>query len=249
MNKYKYNSWPIGKVPENLQRPELKQLKEAGYHFDDPRDIVDMFEKKVAVFSGSKYAVLCDCCSNGIFLALKYLQSIREVKNETITIPERTYISIPMQIIHAGLSIVFRDIKWNGIYQLHPTRVYDGAVRFTKNMYLGDDVLQVLSFQIKKRIPIGKGGAILTNSEEAYNWLKLASYDGRDLLIPYTDKSHVKMIGYHMYMTPEDAARGIILMDSVPEVNEDTGSYLTYTNISKYFENIGDKTIFRKNNE
>ena len=57
------------------------------------------------------------------------------------------------------------------------------------------------------------------------------------------------MIGYHMYMTPEDAARGIILMDSVPEVNEDTGSYLTYTNISKYFENIGDKTIFRKNNE
>jgi hypothetical protein len=33
-----------------------------------------------------------------------------------------------------------------------------------------------------------------------------------DLNTPYTDIDHVKMLGYHMYMTPEDA-RGIILMD------------------------------------
>jgi dTDP-4-amino-4,6-dideoxygalactose transaminase len=106
-------------------------------------------------------------------------------------------------------------------------------------MYVGNDALQVVSFQIKKRIPIGKGGCILTDSEDAYKWLKLASYDGRDLNKPYTDDSHVGMIGYHMYMTPEDAARGIILIDSVPEINEDTGNSNTYVDVEKIMKNIG----------
>jgi hypothetical protein len=26
-DKYKYNSWPLGKVPKELQRPELDELK------------------------------------------------------------------------------------------------------------------------------------------------------------------------------------------------------------------------------
>ena len=46
------------------------------------------------------------------------------------------------------------------------------------------------------------------------------------------------MIGWHMYMTPEDAARGIILMDSVPEVNEDTGGSTTYSDLS-------DRKVFK----
>ena len=55
--KTHYNPWPIGKVPKELQRPELDKIKEMGYLWNDPRDVVDMFEKKVAEFSGSKYAV------------------------------------------------------------------------------------------------------------------------------------------------------------------------------------------------
>jgi hypothetical protein len=39
-------------------------------------------------------------------------------------------------------------------------------------------------------------------------------------------------------MTPEDAARGIILIDSVPEYNEDTGNHKTYVDVSKIFEKI-----------
>ena len=38
----------------------------------DPWDIIDLFEKKVAKFSGSKYAVAVDCCTNAIFLCLKF---------------------------------------------------------------------------------------------------------------------------------------------------------------------------------
>jgi dTDP-4-amino-4,6-dideoxygalactose transaminase len=140
-----------------------------------------------------------------------------------------------MLIKHAGNSVNFEDVEWSGLYQIKPTRVWDSAVRWTKNMYVGNDALQVISFQIKKRIPIGRGGVILTDSEHAYKWLKLASYDGRDLTKPYTDPAHVSMLGYHMYMTPEDAARGIILIDVVnssSETHNDSGNHTNYTDIS-----------------
>jgi dTDP-4-amino-4,6-dideoxygalactose transaminase len=238
-NKTHYNPWPIGKVPKHLQRQELDQLKELGYNWNDPRDVMGMFEQKVATFSGSKYAVAVDCCSNGIFLSLKYLQSIGELTKDTVlTIPKMTYISAPMQIMHAGNQVAFEDLEWTGLYQLKGSRVWDSAVRWNKNMYIGDNALQVISFQIKKRVPIGKGGIILTDSEEAYKWLKLASYDGRDLNTPYTDENHISILGYHMYMTPEDAARGIILIDQTPEQNEDTGNYTTYVNVEEIMKKI-----------
>jgi dTDP-4-amino-4,6-dideoxygalactose transaminase len=244
-SKYKYNVWPLGKIPKELQRLELDELKNRGYKFADPRDVVDIFEEKVAKFSGSKYAVSVDCCSHGLFLSLKYLESIGELpeginpltfKRDEITIPSRTYVSAPMQINQAGYTVKFEDIEWSGIYQLKPTRIWDGAVRWTKDMYVGNNALQVVSFQIKKRIPIGKGGIILTDDRKAYEWLKLARYDGRDMSVPYTDENHILMMGYHMYMTPEDAARGIILMDEVnkyTEEHEDSGNHLNYTDVSQ----------------
>jgi dTDP-4-amino-4,6-dideoxygalactose transaminase len=238
-NKTHYNPWPLGKVPKHFQRPELDQLKQLGYKFDDARNVIDIFEAKVAKFAGSKYAVAIDCCSNGIFLSLKYLQSIGELSpNQLITIPKMTYISTPMQIIHVGNKVAFEELEWSGVYRLKGTRVWDGAVRWNLGMYVGDEALQVVSFQIKKRIPIGRGGIILTDSLEAYNWLKLASYDGRDLNTPYTSEDHVQMIGYHMYMTPEDAARGIILIDQTPQNNEDTGDHTTYVDVEKIFNKL-----------
>ncbi len=234
-----YNSWPLGRLPKEWQRPEPDLIKKAGYHWDDARDIIDLFESKLAEYAGSKYAVAVDCCTNGIYLCLRY----REVKANVI-IPSNTYVSIPMQIIHAGAKPVFKHIEWSGIYELGDTGIIDGAARYTRGMYVGNDSLQVLSFQIKKRLPIGKGGAILTDSLEAYNWLKLASYDGRDLNSPYDSFSHVQSFGWHYYMTPEDAARGILLMDGLPEINEDTMDWKHYPNLEKMdiFKNMqGDK--------
>ncbi len=240
--KTHYNPWPIGKVPKDLQRPELDKIKEMGYIWDDPRDVVTLFENKVAKFSGSKFAVSVDCCSHGIFLSLKYLQHIGELElGKTLTIPKMTYVSAAMQIVQAGNEVNFEDVEWSGVYPIKGCRVWDGAVRWNKDMYVGNDALQVVSFQIKKRVPIGKGGVILTDNEDAFKWLKLASYDGRDLNTPYTDENHISMMGYHMYMTPEDAARGIILIDSVPEHNEDTGSHNTYVDVSKIFRKIYKK--------
>ena len=81
-----YNVWPLDTLPEELQRPELGLLKKHGYTFDDPREVVELFEHKVAEFTGSPYAVAVDCCSHGLFLSLKYLNA-----QGTITIPTHTH--------------------------------------------------------------------------------------------------------------------------------------------------------------
>jgi dTDP-4-amino-4,6-dideoxygalactose transaminase len=67
-----------------------------------------------------------------------------------------------------------------------------------------------LSFHFKKLLPIGRGGMILTDNKDAAEWLKAARYDGRNSYL-YNDilKTNVDILGYHMYMTPEMAARGI----------------------------------------
>ena len=88
-----YKEWPLGKLEEHQRRKELDVLTEMGYTGTDPRDAVDIFEKEVAAFAGSKYGVAVDCCSHGLFLSLKYLKA-----TGTVTIPSRTYVSVPMQI-------------------------------------------------------------------------------------------------------------------------------------------------------
>ena len=226
----KYNSFPLGPVPDDMQRPELKE-----FCFDDPRDIVDMFEKKVAKFAGSRYAVAVDSCSHGLFLCLMY-EKLCGTKTKVVTIPKNTYISVPMQIHHAGYDVEFEDQGWSGVYKLGGTKIWDGAARWNTGRYINS--LHVVSFQYKKRVPIGKGGMILTDNYYDYAALKLMSYDGRDLSLPYDHPSHIKMMGYHMYMTPEDAARGIMLIDKVPKVNPDSGSHLSYPDISEIFNNL-----------
>ena len=234
MDDVKYLPWPYGKLGRK-ERSELNELKEAGYDFSDPIDIIDIFEKKVAKFAGSKYGVAVNSSSSGIFLCLKYYQAMYGNQKDfptTITVPSRTYISVPMTVINAGFKVKFEDIKWKGIYDLEPFNLVDGATRWIKDMYVGDGALQVVSFQVKKRIPIGAGGMILTDDKKEYEWLKLASHDGRNMNVHYGDDEFA-IIGWHMNMIPEDAARGILLIDSVPEVNEDVYSWENYYDISK----------------
>ena len=221
----KYNPWPLGKLPENFRRPEIDQLKAAGYKIDDPRDAVTIFENKIAEYAGSKYAVAVDSCTDSIFLSLKYLKA-----TEMITFPSRTYVSAPMAAILAGCDIEFKDFEWSGIYRLDPYPVVDSAVRFTKGMY-EKGTLHCLSFQIKKRLPIGKGGMILTDDPEANRWLRVALFEGRHLEVPY-DKDEFELIGHNMYMTPEDAARGILLFDQLAEEHPDSCTHEDYHDLT-----------------
>jgi dTDP-4-amino-4,6-dideoxygalactose transaminase len=106
-------------------------------------------------------------------------------------------------------------------------------------MYQGG--FHVTSFQLKKRIPIGRGGMILTDDADAVNWLRRARYDGRDLSVSQWD-DEPEIMGWHYYMTPEDAARGILLMDQTPLNNPDTATWQNYADLStkKLFQGTHD---------
>jgi len=185
------------------------------------------FEDAVSMYAGSRYGVAVDSCSNAIFLSLLYCN----VKDKEVTIPCRTYPSVPCSIIHAGGKVKFKDISWKGIYQLEPFPIIDGAKRFTKGMYV-PNTLHCLSFHAKKHIPIGRGGMILTDDENAYNWLKRSRYDGRNELPLYQDD--FDMLGWNFYMTPEQASRGLWMMQMIEDDNEDLDESPGYPDLSKY---------------
>ena len=180
----------------------------------NPYKIVKMFEEEIAHYTGSKYAVAVDSCTNALFLCCKYLDA------KKVTIPKHTYLSVPMSIIHSGADVVFEDLFWKGIYQLKPYPIYDSAKRLTSNMYI-KDTFMCLSFHIKKQLAMGKGGMILTDDKEAVEWFKKARYEGRSE--KYYKEDSIEMLGWNMYMTPQEAAHGLALMQNYPEHQEDLG--------------------------
>lgn len=176
-------------------------------------DIVAAFEHRVARRFGARHGVAVDCCTNAIFLSLKYRQATGFAYDHA-TIPARTYISVPFALMHAGIRPRFSDYGWDSHYQLHPWLVYDCAKAWQDKPMLGTSGLYCLSFHGKKEIPIGRGGMIITNDGEAAAWLRKARYDGREG-VPF-DQERIASVGWHMYMLPEQAARGMTLMDLWP---------------------------------
>lgn len=195
----------------------------------NPYKIVQMFEEEVALYTGAPYAVSVDSCTNALFLTCKYLQ-VNEV-----TIPSKTYLSVPMSIIHSGGEVIFdttpKTNHWVGIYQLKPYPIYDAAKRFTSDMYI-PGTFMCLSFHIKKRLPIGKGGVILTDNKEAVEWFKRARYEGRSE--KYYKEDLIESLGWNMYMTPQEAAHGLALMQTLPEHNNDIDEVNGYRDLTEF---------------
>jgi dTDP-4-amino-4,6-dideoxygalactose transaminase len=198
-------------------------------------DITNEFEKRIADYTGSPYAVALDNQSNGLFLALMY----EKVAGTTITIPERTYPSVPCEIIHAGAKVNFSPVDGTtlkGAYQLKPSRVWDSALRFTGDMYIPNTFMCISFTGAYKHFKLSKGGAILTDNEDAYAWFRRARYSGRREC-SYHDDSF-DMLGWNFYMMPELAARGLLLMnqfynaDGSKKQNDDLE--LPYPNLSKF---------------
>jgi len=178
----------------------------------NPYKIVEMFEEEISDYTGSPFAIALDNCSDALFLCCLYL------KVSEVTIPKKTYLSVPQSIINSGGNVKFEDIDWLGIYQLKPYPIYDSAKRFTSEMYI-PNTFMCLSFHPKKILKMRKGGMILTDNEEAYKWFKKMRHEGRDE-IPYT-QDNIRMVGWNMYMTPPEAADGLWLMSSMDKHNPD----------------------------
>ena len=194
---------------------------------------VKQFEESICKFTNSKYAVAVDSCTNAIFLSLMFYKTVMNREfNDTVIIPNRTYISVPMQVLNAGLKLDFNDNEWYAYYKLYNTPVIDSAQWFEQNMYIKDS-LQCVSFQYKKHLPIGRGGAILTDNIDAYNWFIKARHDGRNMYEDYGSIQKVDMIGYHYPLLPHEAIRGQeLLLNTNLTCHNIPGCYLNYKPIN-----------------
>jgi len=193
----------------NLSRPELQQITDKGYHFDQPWQVVDQFEKKLADFFGAPYAVVTDCCTHALELCFRIVDQF----DQRVNVPVHTYMSVPMMLQNIGQPWQFVDNKWIDWYQLDPLPIIDAAFMWRKNSYQSG-TLTCVSFQHKKHISIGRGGVIFTDNKVYYQRLQKLCRDGRDPCLSQ-NQDDVREIGYHYYMTPEDAARGILLFDQL----------------------------------
>lgn len=162
---------------------------------------IKTFENSIAKFFGAPYGVAVDCCTHGIELCLRY-QNIK-----TIKVPKRTYLSIPFLANKLNIELKWKDENWLNYYYIGDTNIIDAAVLWEKNSYIANTFM-CISFQFRKHLSLGRGGIILTDNKKAALDLKKMTYDGRDPDIPWRDQN-INTIGYHYYMTPETAQKGL----------------------------------------
>ena len=186
---------------------------------------VTEFESQIAEFFGAPYAVATDSCTHALELCLRHTQE------DCITIPKRTYVSVPMTCMKLGLNWHWKEEEWSDYYYLGFTNIIDAAVLWGENTYIPNTYM-CLSFQFKKHLNLGRGGAILLQNQEDYDTLKKMSYDGRDLSRAWIEQD-IDTIGYHYYMTPEVAKTGIELLNERKKTPGKKWSHEDYPDLSK----------------
>ena len=210
--------------------------------------VTEEFEEKLADYTGARFAVTLDNMSNGLFLSLYYEHVVMNRTADTITIPNRTYPSVPCEIIHAGLKVDFWKVKGKtikGAYQMEGSNVWDSALTFTADMYKPNTHMCVSFTGPYKHFKLSKGGAILTDDYDAYNWFKRARYSGRRAVSYHED--NLDMLGWNFYMMPELAARGLLLMGQFYEVG--TGKKKVNEDLELSYPDLSQFEIYTKGNK
>ena len=86
---------------------------------------VSEFENKVKEFFGAPYAVAVDCCTHCIELCL------RQQNIKCITVPKRTYISVPFLANKLGIELKWKDEKCKDYYYI-TKNIIDAATLWKK---------------------------------------------------------------------------------------------------------------------
>lgn len=209
----------------------------------NPHQVTKDFEAALCEYTGAPYAVAVNSCTMALLLAVAWHLRGKEKADRNwaapgyaeIEIPKRTYVSVPMAIVHAGGRPTFRDEEWLGQYQLSPLPVWDSARLFTGDMFrkftfggwsrmertgndLSGSVMQCVSFHASKTLALEQGGAILHDNPDADAWLRRARFDGRTEGVPPKDDAFPHL-GWHCYMNPSTAALGLLKLHALPRHN------------------------------
>ena len=179
----------------------------------NPYKVVEDLEAELCEYTCATYAVAVTSCTIALEMVCAYLRV------EDVTIPRRTYASVPQAIVKAGGTVHFDDRVWRGAYNLKPYPIWDCAPRFTSGMYIRgapSGTYQCLSFHRRKILGHVEGGAILCDDSRARDWFTTVRHDGRRAgsVVP-------EMVGYHAVMSPGTAAELLARMDHIPKFNDD----------------------------
>jgi perosamine synthetase len=184
--------------------------------------VVEQFERRMAAYCGAPHAVAVDTCTAAIFLCLSDPGlSNGGFKGRVVTMPARTYLGVACVVKHAGGILELTETDWGGAYPIETyggEGVVDSACCLRREMFkdMPAGCPVCLSFQSRKHLKIGRGGMILTDDAEAAAWFRKARFCGRP-----APGAPPEFVGWHCFMEPERAARGLTLMDSLPDENED----------------------------
>ena len=191
----------------------------------NPYSVTRQFEDALCQYTGSPFAVALNSGSVALQLALMWCDRHDLSRPQTVvSIPRRTYKSVPNAVRLAGCAIAWRDEDWRGAYKLRPFPVIDSARRFTSAMYRAGQ-FQCVSFAASKILGAEQGGAILHDSPEADDWFRPMRFDGRqEGLDPHLD-TEFPDIALHCIMLPSVAATLNVRLHHLPKHNPDMGDY------------------------
>jgi dTDP-4-amino-4,6-dideoxygalactose transaminase len=178
--------------------------------YTDPFDAIKEFEHLLQEYTGASHAIVTDCCTHAIEIALR----IR--KPEKLVFPNKTYLSVIMLMHKIDIKYELIDKSWfeERRYHLQGSDIWDCARYFRADMFQPGEV-QCLSFNRGKPLAIGRGGAILTDDADLAARANRMRYDGRDIFQykNWPEQQNFE-VGYHYYLRPEDCVMGIDLLRS-----------------------------------
>jgi len=174
------------------------------------RSDVSKFEKRLAKFVGTSYAVAVNSCTDALYLALR---GLKIGQGDEVLVPSRTFVATAQVIVQVGATPVFYDLdgilkftnKTKAIIPVHIEGAFDPhfdeilKLAKTKGWYVIEDAAQALgaikdgekagsfgicgcfSFYPAKILgAYGDAGALTTNDGKLYNWAKDARNHFKD---------------------------------------------------------------------
>lgn len=196
----------------------------------NPHQITRDFEAALCDYTGARYAVTTTSCTMALLMAAAWFCHQRGP--QVVSVPAKTYCSVPMSVLHAGHIVEFRDDDWQGEYRLDPLPLWDSARRFHADMFRAGE-MQCLSLHVSKHLGLEQGGVILHDDDEADAWLRRLRFDGRTEGVPATEDNFT-MLGLHAYLSPTVSALGLWkLSHEFPRDNADLPKP-EYPDLSKF---------------
>ena len=194
---------------ENEIDTELKRVMSEGQLI--LRKDVEDFEKILASFVGTKYAVALNSCTDALYLALRGLGI---GQGDEVLVPSRTFVASAQVIVQVGATPVYYDTDLSGFKTSEKTKAiipvhiegafdthFDEILEIAKmhNIPIIEDAAQALgamqggkmagsfgiagcfSFYPAKILgAFGDAGALVTNDENMYNYVKDARNHFKD---------------------------------------------------------------------